>query len=113
MRALLAIGAAALSLVPGDVAAECRQLDQLMMSFLEVYPTGGEVNRLSGAPGRNVMKTLSADSAGHAVAFLYSGDGPVTGARGRYLYVVLDAQDCILRHDWIDAADYDRAVPAE
>lgn len=113
MRYLPAAIAVFSLVVWGDPALACRKLSELGLDFRNIYPTGGEVSRFTGAVGRQVMGNLSNRPPGHAVAFLYSGDGPVTGARGRYLYVVVDDQNCILHHDWIDGAAYDQAVPAE
>jgi len=82
-------------------------------NFSNTYPTGGEAARFDGERGRMVMQGLATDTVGDEVVFLYSGNGPVTGARGRYMYLVLDPSDCVLDSDWIDGDAYDRAVPAE
>lgn len=94
-------------------AAVCRELDDLAADFRNVYPTGGEAARHGGQRGREIMRKLFVKEPGHAIVFLYSGHGPVTGARGRYLYTVLDEGDCVLHHDWIDGAVYDQVLEAE
>ncbi len=48
---------------------------------------------------------------GKAVVFLYSGDGPTTGARGRYMYLILDPADCVLDTKWVDGETFDRVHP--
>lgn len=105
--ALLALAALVAPAHPGR-AQSCRTLAEMAATFAEVYPTGGLVEHVDGAAGERVMNDLLAPRGGDAVAFLYSGDGPVTGARGRYLYLVLDAAGCILRQDWIDGEAFDR-----
>jgi hypothetical protein len=91
-------------------AQGCRRLQAMLADFQNIYPTGDLVERVSGEAGQRVMQGLGETGPGVHVAFLYSGDGPVTGARGRYLYLVLDEDDCILRHDWIDGEVYDRLL---
>ena len=113
------LGLAALALAlnlsvsaPGH-GASCDDLDGMVAKFQQVYPTGGPVEVIGGETGRRVMDRLLLDSAGRNIAFLYSGDGPVTGARGRYLYLVLDERDCIRDRDWIDGKIYDRVTSGD
>ena len=96
-------------LATSPAAADCRDLDAMMSDFRQVYPTGTAAV-FEGARGRAVMDRLPLLPQGEKVAFLYSGDGPVTGARGRYLFLVLDAADCIVAQDWIDGVAYDRVT---
>lgn len=116
-RALLTAALAAGALIglaaSQGAVAECRELPELREIFVDTYPTGGLVDRFEGAEGAAVMERLLVAEPGHAVAFLYSGDGPVTGKRGRYLYLVLDPGGCVLAHDWIDGEIYDRVVGME
>jgi len=113
----LAVAMALAVLVAGTAAgrpgAACLGVDGMTENFLTVYPTGGHAARFDGDRGRKVMQALATDSIGDEIVFLYSGDGPVTGARGRYMYLVLDPGDCLLDSDWIDGDAYDRAVTAE
>ena len=118
MRRTFLIGSlgvlAALAFAPGGTrAAACSDIERMMADFKETYPTGGPMERIAGARGQAALDFLAPGSMGKGIAFLYSGDGPVTGARGRYLYLVLDGEECILDLEWIDHATYDRAVPAE
>lgn len=108
-----ALVAGLLVLAATGPAEACRALSSLAADFQNAYPTGGEVLRRDGKRGREIMQRLFVERPGHAIVFLYSGHGPVTGARGRYLYTVLDEQDCILHHDWIDGAVYDQVVGSE
>jgi len=96
------------ALLAGTARAQsCRGLDPLHENFLELYPTGGLVQRLSGVEARTAAESLRVD-AGAAIVFLYSGDGPTTGARGRYMFLVVDEEDCVLAHGWIDGEVFDR-----
>lgn len=92
--------------VPSAQAQSCREMDAMHENFLELYPTGGLVRRLSDAEGRMAAESLRVAS-GAAIAFLYSGDGPTTGARGRYMFLVVDEEDCVLAHGWVDGATFD------
>ena len=85
----------------------------MVADFETVYPTGGPAERVTGTHGQRVMDQLGVRAPGRDVAFLYSGDGPVTGARGRYMYLVLDEGECVLAHGWIDGTTFDRALIAE
>lgn len=85
-------------------------LTDLVERFQEVYPTGGLEVRLHGDGGRRVMDALDLARSATAIAFLYSGDGPITGARSRYLYLIVDGEDCIRQHDWIDGARFDEVM---
>jgi hypothetical protein len=105
LLALIAIGWAA-----GTAAAGCRTLPDLTQKFVDIYPTGGQVARLTGDAAQAAMTRLGVGGKGVEIAFLYSGDGPVTGARGRYLFLVLDPGDCIAAQDWIDGETFDGAV---
>lgn len=88
-------------------------LTDLVERFQEVYPTGGLAVRLDGDGGRRVMDALDITKGPETIVFLYSGDGPITGARGRYMYLVLDGKDCIRQHDWIDGTIYDEVTRVE
>jgi len=55
----------------------------------------------------NVIPESLRVASGAAIAFLYSGDGPTTGARGRYMFLVVDEKDCVLAHGWVDGATFD------
>ena len=57
------------------------------------------------------MQGLAVRGDGNAVVFLYSGDGPTTGARGRYMYLILDPADCVLETNWVDGKTFDRVHP--
>jgi hypothetical protein len=93
--------------------AECQTVSQLTENFLEAYPSGGLAETYEGAAGAEIMQRLHRPGAGPAVSFLYSGDGPVTGKRGRYLYLVHDGADCVLVKDWIDGETYDWVVSTQ
>ena len=93
---------------PVAAAAQCQRFAEMEAKFLELYPTGSEASRHSGEQGRAVMDMLLFSGQGDEVAFLYSGDGPSTGARGRYMYMILDEDDCILKDGWLDGKVYDR-----
>ena len=113
LRILLAIGLTMVAGAPIAQAAPCLGMADMLKNFENVYPTGGPVERVAGARGRQVMERLLLSSPGEEVAFLYSGDGPTTGARGRYLYLVLDKDDCVLAHNWIDGPVFDRVLGAD
>jgi len=113
MRTFILVTVAAIFLVRGDARAQCQEFSEVEESFRAVYPTGGRAGHFQGQEGREVLDKLLAGDDGRAVAFLYSGDGPITGARGRYLYMVLDEEECILKKDWIDGAIYDRLTAAD
>lgn len=112
-----AVGVGTLALVAMIVASApamaCSNFDGMAKNFGDLYPTGGEAARFDGERGRKVMGGLATDAVGDEVVFLYSGNGPVTGARGRYMYLVLDPSDCILDSDWIDGDSYDHATTVE
>jgi hypothetical protein len=112
MRAVIeiyaAVAALALGLYAPAAAAQCQPYAEMEAKFLELYPTGGEASRHAGEQGQAVMEMLLFSGHGDEVAFLYSGDGPTTGARGRYMYMILDENDCILKHGWLDGKIYDR-----
>ena len=110
MRIAFAVIAAAIVGAPAAHAASCLGMAEMLKNFENVYPTGGPVERVAGARGRQVMERLLVSSPGEEVAFLYSGDGPTTGARGRYLYLVLDKDGCVLAHNWIDGPVFDRVL---
>ncbi|HEX9791579.1 MAG TPA: hypothetical protein VGA60_13030 [Kiloniellales bacterium] len=93
--------------------ATCQTADGMIENFLSLYPTGGPAVRFEGETGDQVEQKLAAGRDADEVVFLYSGHGPVTGARGRYMYLLLDPADCILAHGWIDGETFDRAVPAQ
>jgi hypothetical protein len=82
-------------------------------NFQSLYPTGGPAARFEGEQGDLVAAKLAAGRDADEVVFLYSGNGPVTGARGRYMYLLLDPADCILAHGWIDGDTFDRLIPAQ
>lgn len=88
-------------------AQGCQAFDALHDDFLELYPTGGLVHRLAGAEARAAAEELRA-ATGTEILFLYSGDGPTTGARGRYMFLVVDEAACVLAHGWIDGDAFDR-----
>lgn len=95
-------------LAAGPVRAQsCQGLAPMHENFLQLYPTGRLVQRVSGAEAEAITDSLRV-FAGTAVVFLYSGDGPTTGARGRYMYLVVDESDCIRAHGWIDGEVFDR-----
>ncbi len=94
-------------------AAECQTVSEFTEIFLQTYPSGGLTETYEGEVGAEVMQRLHRPGAGPAVSFLYSGDGPVTGKRGRYLYLVHDGGSCVLAKDWIDGETYDWAVSAQ
>ena len=98
---------------PLGAAAQCQRFAEMEANFLRLYPTGGTASRHAGEQGRAVMDMLLFGDDGEAVAFLYSGDGPTTGARGRYMYLILDENDCILKHGWVDGRIYDRLAPSD
>jgi hypothetical protein len=102
-----------LSVSAPGYGAGCDDLDSMVAKYRQVYPTGGPVEVIGGETGRLVMDRMLLDSPGRKIAFLYSGDGPVTGARGRYLYLVLDERDCIRDQDWIDGKIYDRVTSGD
>jgi len=93
--------------------AACQGIDDMIGNFQSLYPTGGPTARFDGEPGNLVMENLALGREADEVVFLYSGNGPVTGARGRYMYLLLDPADCVLAHGWIDGETYDRVVPAQ
>jgi hypothetical protein len=109
-RALLCSGALGLFGMTSAQAIDCLLLSDVAANFKQVYPTGGPMARYRGEEARAVIRALPSAASGRQVAFLYSGDGPVTGARGRYLYLILGPKDCIRSQDWIDGAACDRAV---
>lgn len=94
-------------------AAECQTVSEFTEIFLQTYPSGGLTETYEGEVGAEIMQRLHRPRAGPAVSFLYSGDGPVTGKRGRYLYLVQDGGSCVLAKDWIDGETYDWAVSAQ
>ena len=94
-------------------AAECQTVSQLTESFLQAYPSGGLAETYEGEEGAEIMQRLHRPRAGPAVSFLYSGDGPMTGKRGRYLYLVHVGGSCVLAKDWIDGETHDWAVSAQ
>ena len=98
---------------PSWAAAQCQRFAEMEANFLQLYPTGGEISRHAGDRGQAVMDMLLFGGDGETVAFLYSGDGPTTGARGRYMYLILDDNDCIVKHGWVDGRVYDRLVPSD
>ncbi|HEY5597486.1 MAG TPA: hypothetical protein VIK47_01665 [Kiloniellales bacterium] len=102
-----------LASVAAGPAAACQSVDDMARNFLSLYPTGGHVARFDGRRGDRMMQALAARTDPDEVVFLYSGDGPVTGARGRYMYLLLDPADCILGHDWIDGETFDRVTAPE
>ncbi|RMD61749.1 MAG: hypothetical protein D6826_09125 [Alphaproteobacteria bacterium] len=104
------LAGAAGALMPDDAVGQCQPYGQYVDNFMELYPTGSEVERFTGARGQVILERLFAGDDSRAVAFLYSGDGPVTGKRGRYVFLILDDGDCILRHQWIDGDVYDRII---
>ncbi len=97
----------------GRAGAACQSADEMTRNFLSLYPTGGHVARFDGEQGDRVMGALARSTDPDEVLFLYSGDGPVTGARGRYMYLLLDPADCILGSDWIDGETFDRITAPE
>jgi hypothetical protein len=113
----LAAGAAVIvamsgvGVAPGHAASDCQTVEELMENFLSVYPTGGHAARFDGASGDRVMEGLAISGDGDEVVFLYSGDGPTTGARGRYMYVILDPADCVTDSSWVDGETFDRVSP--
>jgi len=107
---IVPVFAAALLAAGPTSAQDCRRLEAMHENFLELYPTGGIVRRLTDEEARAATDALRV-ADGAAVIFLYSGDGPTTGARGRYLFLVIDEEDCILAHDWIDGETFDRLLP--
>jgi hypothetical protein len=108
-----AIVATVVAVSGGVVGAACQTVLDSTESFLSLYPTGGNVARFDGARGDKVMQALAFDGDGDEVVFLYSGDGPVTGARGRYMYLILDPADCIIDSGWIEGAAFDRLGASE
>ncbi len=113
--ALSLLAAAMAFCVPWAPAApgECQTVSEFTESFLQTYPSGGLTETYEGEVGAEVMQRLHRPGAGPAVSFLYSGDGPVTGKRGRYLYLVHDGGSCVLAKDWIDGETHDWAVDTE
>ena len=110
----LALAIAMTGAIPGMAAASCQEFSSLRAKFEQIYPTGGPPERFGGAAAERILARLYVHRAeAESVVFLYSGDGPVTGARGRYLYLVLDTDGCILRRDWIDGETHDQAVGDE
>jgi hypothetical protein len=106
--------AAVLAVFPwGGAGAACQAVDDMIGNFQSLYPTGGPAARFDGEPGDLVMENLALGREADEVVFLYSGNGPVTGARGRYMYLLLDPADCVLAHGWIDGETFDRVVPAQ
>ena len=104
-------GVMAVSVVTGLAATDCQSVEAMTEDFLTVYPTGGHAARFDDALGAQVMQGLAVSGDGDEVLFLYSGDGPTTGARGRYMYVILDPADCVLDSNWIDGDTFDRVRP--
>ncbi len=114
---MLAAGAAAAVLATAAMparpaAAACQTVDDMAENFLTLYPTGGHAARFDGEHADKVIAILAFDG-GDEVVFLYSGDGPVTGARGRYMYLILDPADCIVTSDWVDGETFDRLISPE
>lgn len=97
----------------GRSDAACQAVDGMIENFQSVYPTGGPAARFEGETGDLVMGNLAVGREADEVVFLYSGHGPVTGARGRYMYLLLDPADCVLAHGWIDGNTFDRVIPAQ
>ena len=93
--------------------AACMAVEGMIEDFQSVYPTGGPAARFEGEAGDLVIGNLAVGREADEVVFLYSGHGPVTGARGRYMYLLLDSADCILAHGWIDGETFDRVTPAQ
>jgi len=110
---LLALASVVLAASVPPVGAGCQSADAMTENFLSVYPTGSHAARFDGERGERVMQGLAIRGEGDEVVFLYSGDGPTTGARGRYMFLILDSDDCILDSDWVDGDTFDRVVPAE
>lgn len=112
---LLAVCAAVFAVAAAmqPAGAACQSVEAMIENFMSVYPTGSHAARFGGAPGEKIMRGLAIEGDGDEVVFLYSGDGPTTGARGRYMYMILDSADCILHSDWVDGDAFDRVVPAE
>jgi hypothetical protein len=94
-------------------AAGCQTVEDMTENFMNVYPTGGHAARFDGERGDKVMEGLDIKGDGDEVLFLYSGHGPTTGARGRYMYLILDEADCILDSDWVDGDTFDRLSPSD
>jgi len=108
-----AAAVAAVALAAPAAAARCQTVEDMTENFLTLYPTGGHAARFDGERGNKVMESLAVNSDGDEVLFLYSGNGPVTGARGRYMFLILDESDCVLRSDWVDGETFDRVSPPE
>ena len=100
---------------PDIAAAACQGPSDMAKDFLDVYPTGGHAARFDGDHGGKVIQGLAfyGDSDGGEVVFFYSGDGPTTGARGRYMYMILNRAGCILHSDWVDGDTFDRVSSTE
>src|SRR3972149_1163441 len=81
--------------------AACMAVDGMIEDFQSVYPTGGPAARFEGEAGDLVIGNLAVGREADEVVFLYSGHGPVTGARGRDMYLLLDPADCILAPGWV------------
>ncbi len=110
---LLALATIVLAVSTQPAGAVCQSAEAMTEEFLSVYPTGSQAARFDGERGEKVMQGLAIRGEADAVLFLYSGNGPTTGARGRYMYLILDSAGCILDSDWVDGDTFDRAVPAE
>jgi len=110
---LLALATIVLAISTQPAGAVCQSAEVMTEEFLSVYPTGGHAARFDGARGEMVMQGLAIRGEGDEVIFLYSGNGPATGARGRYMYLILDSAGCILDSDWVDGDTFDRVVPAD
>ncbi len=111
MVATVIAGVTAVSAGTGLAATDCPSVEAMTKDFLSVYPTGGHAARFDGAYGAKVMQGLAVGGDGDEVVFLYSGDGPTTGARGRYMYLILDPADCVLDSNWVDGDTFDRVRP--
>lgn len=105
------VGVTGASVGTGLAASNCQTVEDVLESFLTIYPTGGHAARFDGARGEQVMQGLAVRGGGDEVVILYSGDGPTTGARGRYMYLILDPADCVLDSDWVDGETFDRVSP--
>lgn len=113
MGASVAVGLAGASVLGGPAVAACQSADDMAETFLSVYPTGGRAAHIDGDHAEKIIHGLAVGGDGDSVMFFYSGDGPTTGNRGRYMYLILDGPGCIVHSDWVDGDVFDRLSSTE